>query len=267
MDPADCQDWYGTIANYNFNGLAACTDKSIPDSQIRDRRKTHRMIGNFAEWNIQNLCIRVAVSMILGGVIGLDRGMKHRGAGTKTITVVCLGATLVMLTEQYIQIHFPGLANMNRMAAQVISGVGFIGVGTIIVSRHRVRGLTTAATLWASACVGLAVGIGFVEGGVLVTVMMLLSLHILPRVEHFAARHSHYCNVFIDLEESRDLHPVVKELRDAGVVIDSMDMGESRAAGVGVSVHMVLYLKKTAGRTLVYDILVKSDKVMSVDFL
>ena len=120
------------------------------------------MIGNFAEWNIQNLCIRVFVSMILGGVIGLDRGMKHRGAGTKTNTVVCLGATLVMLTEQYIQISFPGLANMNRMAAQVISGVGFIGVGTIIVSRHRVRGLTTAATLWASACVGLAVGIGFV---------------------------------------------------------------------------------------------------------
>ena len=225
------------------------------------------MIGNFAEWNIQNLCIRVFVSMILGGVIGLDRGMKHRGAGTKTITVVCLGATLVMLTEQYIQINFPGLANMNRMAAQVISGVGFIGVGTIIVSRHRVRGLTTAATLWASACVGLAVGIGFVEGGILVTAMMLFSLHILPHVEHFAARHSHYCNVYIDLEESRDLHMIAREIREAGVVIDSMDMGESKAEGAGISVHMVLYLKKAAERNLVYDILTKSDKVVSMDFL
>lgn len=133
------------------------------------------MFGNFAEWNLQNILIRVFVSTVLGGVIGLDRGMKHRGAGTKTITVVCLGATLVMLTEQYIQMNFPGLANMGRLAAQVISGVGFIGVGTIIVSRHRVRGLTTAATLWASACVGLAVGIGFVEGGVLVTAMMLVA--------------------------------------------------------------------------------------------
>lgn len=157
------------------------------------------MFGNFAEWNLQNILIRVFVSTVLGGVIGLDRGMKHRGAGTKTITVVCLGATLVMLTEQYIQMNFPGLANMGRLAAQVISGVGFIGVGTIIVSRHRVRGLTTAATLWASACVGLAVGIGFVEGGVLVTAMMLVSLHALPYVERFATRHSHYCNVFIDL--------------------------------------------------------------------
>ena len=67
------------------------------------------MFGNFAEWNLQDILIRVFVSTVLGGVIGLDRGMKHRGAGTKTITVVCLGATLVMLTEQYIQMNFPGL--------------------------------------------------------------------------------------------------------------------------------------------------------------
>ncbi|MCI9438295.1 MAG: MgtC/SapB family protein [Lachnospiraceae bacterium] len=225
------------------------------------------LFGNFGEWNIQNLLIRVIAATVLGGAIGLDRGMKHRGAGTKTITVVCLGATLVMLTEQYIQIYFPGLANMNRMAAQVISGVGFIGVGTIIVSRHRVRGLTTAATLWASACIGLAVGIGFVEGGVLITAMMLVSLHVLPYVERFATRHSHFCNVFIDLEESRDLHTVIQKLKEAGVTIDSMDTSESKSEGVGISVHMVLYLKKAVRRTEIYDILVKLDKVVSVDFL
>lgn len=225
------------------------------------------ILGNFAAWSLRNIFIRVIVSALLGGIIGLDRGMKHRGAGTKTITVVCLGATLVMLTEQYIQINFPGLANMGRLAAQVISGVGFIGVGTIIVSRHRVRGLTTAATLWASACIGLAVGIGFVEGGVLITAMMLLSLHVLPYVERFATRHSHYCNVFIDLEESRGLHTVIQKLKEAGVTIDSMDTSESRAEGVGISVHMVLYLKKTVRRTEIYDILVKLDEVVSVDFL
>lgn len=222
---------------------------------------------DFAAWNMQNILIRVIVATILGGIIGLDRGMKHRGAGTKTITVVCLGATLVMLTEQYIQIHFPGLANMNRMAAQVISGVGFIGVGTIIISKHRVRGLTTAATLWASACIGLAVGIGFIGGGILITVMMMLSLHVLPFVERFATRHSRYCNVFIDLEKSRDLHIVIQDLKDAGIVIDSMDMSESRIAGEGVSVHMVLYVKKPTERTEIYDILMKSDKVVSLDFL
>lgn len=225
------------------------------------------ILGDFAAWNIQNIIIRVVVAAVLGGIIGLDRGMKHRGAGTKTITVVCLGATLVMLTEQYIQINFPGLANMNRLAAQVISGVGFIGVGTIIISKHRVRGLTTAATLWASACVGLAVGIGFIEGGILITVMMLVSLHVLPFVERFATRHSRYCNVFMDVEKSRDLHIVIQDLKEAGIVIDSMEMSESRDAGEEISVHMVLYVKKSMERTAIYDILMKSDKVVSVDFL
>lgn len=225
------------------------------------------ILGNFAAWNIRNILIRVVVATVLGGIVGLDRGMKHRGAGTKTITVVCLGATLVMLTEQYIQMYFPGLANMNRLAAQVISGVGFIGVGTIIISRHRVRGLTTAATLWASACIGLAVGIGFVEGGILITAMMLVSLHVLPYVERFAARHSRYCNAFIDLEKSRDLHIVIQKLKEADIVIDSMDISESSAVGEGISVHMVLYAKRPIERTELYDILMKSDKVMAVDFL
>lgn len=225
------------------------------------------MLGYFVEWNIQNIVIRVIVATVLGGIIGLDRGMKHRGAGTKTITIVCLGATLVMLTEQYIQVYLPGLANMNRLGAQVISGVGFIGVGTIIISRHRVRGLTTAATLWASACVGLAVGIGFVEGGILITAMMLASLHVLPYVERFAARHSRYCNVFVDLEESRDLHKLVQRLREADIVIDSMDMGETRTPGETISVHMVLFVKKSVGREEIYDIFMKSDGVVAVDFM
>lgn len=225
------------------------------------------ILGYFSAWSIQNILIRVVAATILGGIIGLDRGMKHRGAGTKTITVVCLGATLVMLTEQYIQMYFPGLANMTRMAAQVISGVGFIGVGTIIISRHRVRGLTTAATLWASACVGLAVGIGFVEGGILITAMMLISLHVLPYVERFAARHSRYCNVFLDLEKSRDLHIVIQKLKESDIVIDSMDISESGTVGEGISVHMVLYAKRPIERTEIYDILMKSDKVMTVDFL
>lgn len=225
------------------------------------------LIADFSEWTIQNLILRVVVSMLLGGVIGLDRGMKHRGAGTKTITVVCLASTLVMLTEQYIQINFPGLANMNRLAAQVISGVGFIGVGTIIISKHRVRGLTTAATLWASACVGLAVGIGFIEGGVLITAVMLFSLHVLPFVERFATRHSRYCNVFLDLEKSQDLHAVIQDLKQAGIAIDSMNMSENRGVGEDISVHLVLYVKKSMERTEIYDILTKSNKVTSVDFL
>ena len=225
------------------------------------------IFGNYADWTVQNIIIRIVVTTVLGGLIGLDRGMKHRGAGTKTITVVCLGATLVMLTEQYIQVNFPGLANMNRLAAQVISGVGFIGVGTIIIANHRVRGLTTAATLWASASVGLAVGIGFIDGGVLITAMMLLSLHVLPYVERFATKNSHYCSVFIDLEQGQYLHEVLQNLKEADISVDSMEMSKPTIKGEGIAVHLVLHAKRIVNNEEVYGILMKSDKVLSVDFL
>ena len=224
------------------------------------------LIGNFSEWTMRNLIIRIIVSMLLGGIIGLDRGMKHRGAGTKTMTVVCLGSTLVMLTEQYIQVNFPGLANMNRLAAQVISGVGFLGVGTIIISNHRVRGLTTAATLWASATIGLAVGVGFVEGGILITLVTLISLHILPFAERFATRNSRYCNVIVDLEESRYLPVIIQDLKAAGISVDSMEISTSKI-GDSVSVYLILHTGKATENTEIYEIITRSDKVESVDFL
>lgn len=225
------------------------------------------IFGDFSAWTAQNLIIRIMVSMVLGCLIGLDRGMKHRGAGTKTITVVCLASTLVMLTEQYIQVNFPGLANMTRMAAQVISGVGFLGVGTIIISNQRVKGLTTAATLWASASVGLAVGIGFIDGGMLITLIMLCSLHVLPYVEHFATRRSRYCNVIIDMEESQYIHRIIQDLKEADISVDSMEITTPRIKGDSVMVHLVLYLKRPRENMELYEIITKSDKVISVDFL
>ena len=107
--------------------------------------------------------LRVLVSIIIGGLIGLERGMKNRPAGMRTYMTVCLGACLVMLTNQYIfQVY--GTGDPVRMAAQVVSGLGFLGAGTIVVTRRsQIKGLTTAAGLWTSAAVGLALGIGFYE--------------------------------------------------------------------------------------------------------
>lgn len=225
------------------------------------------IFGDYADWTVRNIIVRIVTAAVLGGIIGLDRGMKHRGAGTKTITVVCLGAALVMLTEQYVQVNFPGLANMNRLAAQVISGVGFIGVGTIIISNHRVRGLTTAATLWASASIGLAVGIGFIDGGILITAVMLLSLHVLPYAEHFASRYSHYCSVFIDLEKRQYLHEILQNIKEADISIDSMELSKPTIKDEGIAVQLILHSKRAIRNEEIYDILMKSDKVLSVDFL
>ena len=128
------------------------------------------------------------------------------------------------------------------------------------------RGLTTAATLWASATIGLAVGIGFVEGGVLITLVMLFSLHVLPFVERFATRNSRYCNVIIDLEESRYLHVIIQDLKAADISVDSMEISTSKI-GDSISAYLILHTKKAIEKTEIYEIITKSDKVESVDFL
>lgn len=222
---------------------------------------------NFSEWNMQNILIRIIVSTVIGTIIGFDRGMKHRGAGTKTITVVCLGATLVMLTEQYIQCNFPGLANMTRMAAQVISGVGFLGVGTIIVSNHQVKGLTTAATLWASACVGLSIGIGFLEGGVLITLMMLISLHVSPHLEKFLTRNSRYFTLIIDIEKVQYLREIISEIKGADIAIESLEIMKPSTKGQPTSVYLVLRTRQRMEASQIYDLMMQSEKVISMDFL
>ena len=107
------------------------------------------------------ILVRILAAVVIGGLIGLERGMKNRPAGLRTYMLVCVGACVVMLTNQYIFQTF-STGDPTRMAAQVISGIGFLGAGTIIVTRRsQIKGLTTAAGLWASAGVGLALGIGF----------------------------------------------------------------------------------------------------------
>ena len=106
-------------------------------------------IDAMAEWNSVAICGRLALAILTGTVIGIDRGLKRRGAGIKTHALVCLGSALVMLTSEYMSMNFDQKADLARLGAQVISGVGFLGVGTILVTeKQRVRGLTTAAGLW-----------------------------------------------------------------------------------------------------------------------
>ena len=128
------------------------------------------------ELNMLSILIRLILAVVTGVLIGIDRRMKRRGAGIKTHVLVCLGATIVMMTGQYISIYFGTGQEVSRMGAQVVSGIGFLGVGTIIVTgRNQVRGLTTAAGLWACACTGLALGIGFYEGALLVLLFIYIT--------------------------------------------------------------------------------------------
>lgn len=131
--------------------------------------------------NLVSISIRLLLAIIIGGIIGTERDYKNQAAGIRTHMLVSMGAAIIMMTNQYIFEMYPEAnIDITRMGAQVVSGIGFLGAGTILVTNNnRVRGLTTAAGLWAAAAIGLAIGIGFYEmailGGIgLIVVMSML---------------------------------------------------------------------------------------------
>lgn len=133
----------------------------------------------------QEVILRLFLAVLFSGLIGLEREVSGRAAGFRTHILVCVGSTLVMLTAMHLVDLYRGIASVDpgRVAAQVVSGIGFLGAGTIIQIRDSVRGLTTAAGLWAAAGIGLAVGSGFYVGAVATTIIVLMVLYLLSRVE------------------------------------------------------------------------------------
>ena len=135
--------------------------------------------------------LRLLLSVLLSGLVGLEREAKGRAAGFRTHILVCLGSTLIMLTGVYMAEHYRSLGvemDPSRLAAQVVSGIGFLGAGTIIQFRDSVRGLTTAASVWAASGVGLAVGAGFYIGASATTLIVLVVLHALHDFETRVAK-------------------------------------------------------------------------------
>lgn len=143
--------------------------------------------------------IRLLLACILGGLIGFERESMNRPAGFRTHILVCLGSALVMLTSQYIFEQYKGVTNIDpaRLGAQVISGIGFLGAGTIIRDGASVKGLTTAASLWAVSCVGIAVGIGFYEGAIVAALVIYITLIMLKRIERNFAKKRQLSIIYI----------------------------------------------------------------------
>ncbi len=205
---------------------------------------------SLTQWTAGNILIRILVSMCLGSLIGIDRGVKRRGGGARMDTVVCMGATMVMLTAQYVHIVFGGSGDIARLGAQVISGIGFLGAGSIIVSGHQVKGLTSAASVWFCACIGLASGIGFVDGAVLVTVILLAGLHAIPWIEENVYRHSRYAIMHVEAVDGRTIALFTRKLKEDGCKIDIYDMDKPKVGGnfytIQTTIRIPLKLNKEA---------------------
>ena len=133
-------------------------------------------MGSLRDLNVLSVCVRLLLAMAFGGTIGFERGIRQRAAGLRTHMLLCVGAASTMLVSQYIYASY-GVGDPARLSAQVISGIGFLGAGTIIVTRrNQIKGLTTAATLWATACMGLAVGVGFYECALAMYVILIFKI-------------------------------------------------------------------------------------------
>lgn len=137
--------------------------------------------------SIGDILLRLGVAFLFGAVIGLERELDRQPAGLRTNIILVMGATLAMILSIDLAHRYPpvgGVADPNRLAAQVVSGVGFLGAGAILHAGVNIRGLTTAATIWTMAVVGLAVGAGYFIAAGAVTLMLFISLFLLEKFEH-----------------------------------------------------------------------------------
>ena len=161
--------------------------------------------------------LRIVAAVLIGGMIGLEREMKSRAAGLRTYILVCVGACIIMMTNQYIYQSL-GTGDPVRIGAQVVSGIGFLGAGTIMVTkRNRIKGLATAAGLWATAGLGLALGIGFYEVAFAGAFAILLVMTLMQRMDNFMRKRTTRLDVFVEINREYNLGDFLRQIRNLNI--------------------------------------------------
>jgi len=214
------------------------------------------------------ILLRILCALLVGGILGIERGRKNRPAGLRTYMLVCVGSCLIMLTNQYVYQSI-GTGDPVRLGAQVVSGIGFLGAGTIIVTkRNQIKGLTTAAGLWAAAAVGLALGIGFYEGALTAGLAIYLILTALQRWDDKMHQNAKVIELYIEQAEERNLGSLIRQLRGMDVEIEGLQTENDGAIEDGARALIVtLRLRKKSNHPLLIKDIKKMDGVLYVEEL
>ncbi len=188
--------------------------------------------------------IKATLAIIVGGLIGIERGKQGRAAGMRTHILVCLGSALTAMIGFYVNQTLGLATDPMRISAQVISGIGFLGVGTILVKgRFQITGLTTAACVWATATIGLAIGVGYYEGALLTFLATFFTVTILHRLEYKLGKHQRRFGMYVEISSDRAIRTIITHLEatyDAsGIQITSPRSGTSGNVGVEVNISNV----------------------------
>ena len=201
----------------------------------------------FRELNLWSMMLRIVLAMLMGGVIGLERERKGRAAGFRTYMLVALGAAVTVILSQYLDQMLDTFmkdaydavksrTDVVRLGTQVISGVGFLAAGTVIVTgKLEVTGLTTAAGLWASACMGLAAGAGFIECVLVSFLLIVLSISVLPAIETLVLNRSRNMMLYVETENILQLSAIINYIKREDIRIFSVEISDKPNSFDGVS--------------------------------
>ena len=166
---------------------------------------------------IASIVLRFFLACLFGAIIGVERGRRQQAAGLRTHMMVCIGAASTMMVSEYMVIMYAGTGDILRVGAQVVSGIGFLGAGTIIVTKqNRIRGLTTAASLWASACMGLVIGSGFYECAGIMMFFMLFILVVLSNIDIKYVKSTAYISLFVEMEDGFEFSTILRSVKSQG---------------------------------------------------
>ena len=209
---------------------------------MRDGKEGIQMV--IREVTYLAIVVRIIVAVLLGGILGLERGLKNRPAGLRTYMLVCVGSCLIMLTNQYVNQVFQ-TGDPVRMGAQVVSGIGFLGAGTIVVTRrNQIKGLTTAAGLWAAAAVGLAIGVGLYEAGILCGVVIFFVLSLVHRWDNMMRQTSKVVEIYVELNRTLNLGDFMRKIREMGLDIDDVRTEPESSYEQGKHVYIMVLKSK-----------------------
>lgn len=213
------------------------------------------------ELNNTSIIIRLVLAIICGGVIGIERGKRKQAAGFRTHILVCMGAALVAITNIYIVLKYGG--DPTRISAQVVSGIGFLGVGTIIITGNKqIKGLTTAAGLWASACMGLAIGAGFYLPALIACALILLSMTVLNKVEQHFYQNSKVADLYIEFSDIKYVSIFLVHARECKIKTANIEVTKSKNLDdTTISVLITLYLPHRQDHSEILSLLSQWDGV------
>ncbi|MFE5322130.1 MgtC/SapB family protein [Paenibacillus sp. NPDC056579] len=230
-------------------------------------------------WEITHweLVLRMILAVVLGGLIGIEREWSNHAAGFRTHILVCLGSTTIMLLSAYGFSQFVNEANVRmdpaRLAAQVISGIGFLGAGAILRNGNMIKGLTTAASVWVVAAIGLSVGAGFYTGAMVCTLLVLVSLFLLNKWEKHLMRNRRFHEVDIQIiDKPGSLGKIASVFGDHDVQIANLKMmpddeqaGGSPAVLPSMHLHFSLKIKKQEHVISALEKIASMDMVLSLE--